>query len=66
MNIKPGVPGVSREERLSEDGLQRLDRQLKSGSQVSDLVLTQWIRRYGEKARAIITQHGRYHADLEP
>ena len=35
-------------------------------SQISDPVLTQWIRRYGDAARAIIRQHGRYHDGLEP
>ena len=66
MNGKPRTPGISRDNRISDEGLQRLDRQLQSGSQISDPVLTQWIRRYGEPARALIRQHTRYHAGLEP
>jgi hypothetical protein len=58
-------PGISRTERLSDEGLQRLDRQLAAGSQISDAVLAQWLRRYGEPARAVIRQHRRYHAGLE-
>ena len=58
-------PGVSRIERLSDEGLQRLERQLASGSQISDAVLAQWLQRYGESARVVIRQHGRYHAGLE-
>jgi hypothetical protein len=66
MNDKPRTPGISRDNRLSDEGLQRLERQLQSGSQITDAVLTQWIRRYGEPARAIIRRHSRYHVDLEP
>jgi hypothetical protein len=66
MNDKPRTPGISRDNRLSDEGLRRLDRQLLSGSQISDSVLTQWIRRYGEPAREIIRRHGRYHVALEP
>lgn len=32
------VPGVSRNERLSDEGLQRLEKQLRSGS-IKDTVL---------------------------
>ena len=66
MNDKPRTPGISRDKRLSDDGLQRLERQLRSGSQISDPVLTQWIRHDGEPARKIIRRHGRYHVELEP
>ncbi|MCK5382305.1 MAG: hypothetical protein KAJ65_00990 [Gammaproteobacteria bacterium] len=66
MSDRQPAPGISRTQRLSDEGLQRLDRQLASGSQISDAVLVQWIRRYGESARALIRQHGRYHAGLEP
>jgi hypothetical protein len=62
---KPRRPGITREQRLSAEGLGRLERQLKGGAQISDAVLAQWIRRYGEAARAIIRRHGRYRADLE-
>lgn len=66
MYDKPRTPGITRDNRLSDEGLQRLDRQLQSGSQISDAVLTQWIRRYGEPAREIIRRHDRYHGALEP
>jgi hypothetical protein len=65
MTGKPGTPGISRDARLSDAGLQRLARQLGSGSQISDQVLAQWIRRYGDQAREIIKQHNRYREDLE-
>jgi uncharacterized protein (DUF927 family) len=66
MTVKPGTPGISRENRLSDEGLQRLERQLSSGSQISDQVLSQWIRRYGDTARAIIKKYDRYKTELEP
>ena len=65
MKDRQPLPGVSRTERLSDEGLQRLDRQLAAGSQISDAVLAQWLRRYGESASAVIRQHRRYHAGLE-
>jgi hypothetical protein len=66
MTKPPRRPGVARANRLSDEGLQRLERQLQSGSRISDPVLTQWIRRYGEPARALIRRYARYHAGLEP
>jgi hypothetical protein len=66
MTAKPGTPGISRDKRLSDEGLLRLERQLGGGSQINDQVLTQWIRRYGDSARKIIRNHDRYHAGLEP
>ena len=51
-------PGVSRDNRLSDEGLDRLRRQLSSGIKISQPVLLQWIKRYGEAARTIIEQHG--------
>ncbi|MDH3900418.1 MAG: hypothetical protein OEU51_05155 [Gammaproteobacteria bacterium] len=65
MNDPQRTPGVSRQDRVSAAGLARLDRQLKSGSQISDPVLAQWIRRYGDAAREIIKANGRYRSDLE-
>ena len=65
MTDKQPAPGIARAERLSDEGLQRLDRQLAAGSQISDAVLSQWLRRYGESARALIRQYDRYHAGLE-
>lgn len=57
MTHKPG-PGVSREQRISDEGLRRLQKQLASGIRISDTVLQQWIKRYGDEARAIIQRHG--------
>ena len=65
MNDRQRVPGIARANRLSAEGLERLNRQLESGSQISDTVLMQWIRRYGEAAREIIRRHGRYRPGLE-
>lgn len=53
------TPGITRAERLSGEGLERLERQLQRGGQISDMVLEQWIKRYGEVARTIIARHGR-------
>jgi len=66
MNEGRGIPGVSRQDRLSEEGLARLESQLEKDARISDAVLSQWIRRYGETAREIIRNHGRYHEGLEP
>jgi hypothetical protein len=58
-------PGVSRPDRLSGEGLQRLERQLAGGVAVSTPVLAQWIRRYGEPARDIIRRYGQYCDELD-
>ena len=52
-------PGISREKRISEEGLKRLELQLQRGSGISRQVLEQWVRRYGEKARKLIRAYGR-------
>ncbi len=52
-------PGISRDARISDAGLQRLETLMQRGGQISDAVLLQWIHRYGEAARTIIRQHGR-------
>jgi hypothetical protein len=57
MTDKQPVPGVSRPERLSEEGLARLENQLKAGAHISPQVLAQWIKRYGEPAVAIIKKY---------
>jgi len=59
MPDQPRTPGVTRENRISDEGLQRLEQQLRRGGQISDAVLAQWIRRYGDAAREIIARHGR-------
>ena len=50
-------PGISREKRISDEGLQRLERQLASGSRLNEKILQQWIKRYGDAAEAIINKY---------
>jgi hypothetical protein len=64
MTEKSG-PGVSREHRISDAGLQRLQKQLACGARISKPVLTQWIRRYGDAARKIIRSHQMYSAEFD-
>jgi len=56
MRRRKPAPGAAREERLSEQGLQRLERQLRAGT-ISRLVLQQWLRRYGDAAQKLIDQY---------
>lgn len=56
MDKKP-EPGVSREQRISDEGLQRLQKQLQSGVRISDRVLQQWIFRYGDAACSIVDKY---------
>jgi hypothetical protein len=65
MNNKKPVPGVSREDRLSGDGLARLEKQLEAGLNISSQVLAQWIKRYGNPARELIKKHHRYRQELD-
>ena len=58
MNEKKTAPGVSRDNRISDDGLARLRKQLDSGVRISKPVLMQWVKRYGDSARDIIEQYG--------
>jgi len=55
-NKKPS-PGVSREDRIADEGLQRLEKQLERGVKIARPVLDQWIKRYGESARKIIQNY---------
>jgi hypothetical protein len=50
-------PGVSRGQRISEEGLRRLQIQLQSGVRISEPVLQQWVKRYGNAARDIIQKY---------
>jgi hypothetical protein len=59
MSDKKPSPGVSRSERLSNEGLSRLENQLKSGVIISPMVLAQWIKRYGKPAVEIIKKYQR-------
>jgi hypothetical protein len=56
---KSPKPGVTRDNRIDDEGLQRLERQLKQGARMSDAVLLQWVKRYGEAARSMIRAQGR-------
>lgn len=58
-------PGVSREQRISDEGLLRLEKQFQSGVNVNAMVLKQWIKRYGEPARNLIKSYDRYSPDIE-
>lgn len=50
-------PGASRDNRISDEGLKRLDKQLRTGVRISEMVLQQWIKRYGDDAVEIINRH---------
>ncbi|MBT5230636.1 MAG: hypothetical protein HOM11_10215 [Methylococcales bacterium] len=52
------TPGVERTQRISDDGLARLEKHLISGSKISKPVLQQWVKRYGLAAQALLKQHG--------
>ena len=64
MSKKIPAPGVSRDNRISGEGLQRLEKQLARGVKINAIVLAQWIRRYGEPAREIIKRYGQYSDEL--
>jgi hypothetical protein len=56
MTYKPS-PGVKRENRIADEGLQRLEQQLQNGSGISQQVLAQWVKRYGDKATILINKY---------
>lgn len=64
MDIKKS-PGVSRQQRISDEGLSRLDKQLQAGFRISLMVLQQWVKRYGDAARNIIKKHDVYRSELD-
>ena len=55
---KNPIPGVSREQRISAEGLTRLEKHLKSGSKISKQVLQQWVKRYGDSAENLLKKYG--------
>jgi hypothetical protein len=55
-------PGVSREKRISDEGLARLEKQLELGIRISEPVLQQWVRRYGDEARDLLKK---YHREVD-
>jgi len=50
-------PGINRDNRISDEGLQRLEMQLKTGRRPSQPVLQQWVKRHGDSAQKIIDQY---------
>lgn len=54
---KQPTPGVSRDNRISDEGLERLEKQLARGTKIARPVLAQWVRRYGDAARDIISKY---------
>ena len=65
MSDNKSIPGVSRSDRISDEGLQRLDKLLSRGGKVAKPVLAQWIKRYGDPARLIIKKHQQYTEELD-
>ncbi len=61
MDSKKPSPGVSREIRISDEGLRRLEQQLASGRRISQQVLDQWVKRYGEPALKVIKKYTSEH-----
>jgi len=57
-----GRPGRERSERISQEGLARLEQQLRAGARMSPQVLEQWVKRYGDRARELISRY-REHSD---
>lgn len=58
-------PGVSRDTRISVEGLDRLEKQLARGTKISVSVLTQWVKCYGEPAKDIIKRYDQYNTELD-
>lgn len=65
MSRRRHTPGVSRPDRLSDEGLARLQAQLEAGIAISTVVLEQWIKRYGAPAREIIEKYKDRHSNLD-
>lgn len=57
MSGREARPGVSRNERISDEGLKRLEAQLSRGTVPSEVVLTQWLRRYGDAVRELLQRY---------
>ncbi len=50
-------PGIDRDDRLSDESLRRLEKQLKTGRKPSQQVLDQWVKRHGEPALKLIEKY---------
>ncbi|VAW72162.1 hypothetical protein MNBD_GAMMA12-2047 [hydrothermal vent metagenome] len=57
MKSKKPLPGVSRDKRIDAEGLKRLEQQLVAGRRISQAVLDQWVKRYGDSAKTIIEKY---------
>ncbi len=55
--MKKTSPGVTRESRISNEGLQRLEKHLLAGSKMTQRVRDQWILRYGDAARELFAHY---------
>jgi len=55
--MNDSTPGINRDNRISDEGLLRLENHLKNGRGVSQQVLNQWIKRYGDKAVQLIAEY---------
>ena len=52
------TPCISRNQRISDVGLLRLEKHLQMGTKINELVLQQWVKRYGDKARNLLKKYG--------
>lgn len=57
MTDTQNTPGISRDDRISDTGLSRLEAHLQSGAKISPAVLEQWVKRYGDSAQQLIDKH---------
>ena len=58
MNERKGKPGVSREMRISDEGLARLEAHLQRGMKLAAVVKRQWVKRYGDRAIELFNRYG--------
>ena len=56
--VKKSNPGVSRQQRISDEGLARLEKQLNLGININAMVLKQWIKRYQSDAVDLLKKYG--------
>ena len=61
----PPAPGIERCNRISDEGVQRLQKHLQCGTKMQPQVLAQWLKRYGEPVRCLLKQYQCYSEDLE-
>ena len=53
------IPGIERDQRISDEGLNRLRAHLENGAVISEVVLKMWVQRYGQAARELLLKYGR-------